>query len=183
MKKAEAVVNCDHLKRLKYSPNLPYAFTEHGPIIIMGKPTFERFILENLYNLWKEHGTSKVKHLQGLIEEYGFKEKNIDKPLQRLISAGLVDADSYCAWITKKGIAQMDSVSHSGEGAVIQGDKASDSIGINFLKNFEQAISKSELPGPETEIWLNGIKQMSQNPLLLKAVEVALKSTIDSKPS
>ncbi len=148
----------------------------------MEKTSFEQFILENLYNLWKEHGTSKVKHLQALIEEFGFKEKNIAKPLKRLILAGLVDADSYCAWITKKGIAQMDSASHSGEGGVIQGDKSSDSIGINFLQNLEQAISKSELPAPERETWLNGIKQISHNPVLLKAVEVALKSTIDSKP-
>ncbi|MHC4181728.1 MAG: hypothetical protein ACYSWS_02175 [Planctomycetota bacterium] len=149
----------------------------------MEKPPFERFILENLYNVWKEHGTSKVTPLQALIEEYGFKEKNISKPLKRLISAGLVDADSYSAWITKKGIAKMDSISHPGESAAIQGDKASDSIGINFLKNFEQAISKSELPALERETWLNGIKQISHNPVLLKAVEVALKSTIDSKPS
>ncbi len=32
--KAEVVANCDHLKRLKYSPNLPYAFTEHGAIML-----------------------------------------------------------------------------------------------------------------------------------------------------
>jgi hypothetical protein len=149
----------------------------------MEKTPFEQFILENLYNLWKEYGASKVKHLQALIEEYGSKEKNIIRPLRRLISAGLVDADSYCAWITKKGIAQMDSINHSGESAAIQGDKASDSIEINFLKNFEQAINKSELPAPERERWLNGIKQISQNPVLLKAVEVALKSTTDKKPS
>ena len=49
------------------------------------KTPFEQFILENLYNLWKEHGTSKVKPLQALIEEYGFQEKNIRKPLKRLI--------------------------------------------------------------------------------------------------
>lgn len=30
--KAEVVAICDHLKRLKFSPNLPYAFTEHGAI-------------------------------------------------------------------------------------------------------------------------------------------------------
>ncbi len=149
----------------------------------MEKTPFERFILENLHNVWKEHGTSKVSPLQALIEEYGFKEKNISKPLKRLISAGLVNADSYSAWITKKGIAKMDSISHSGESAVTQEDKASDSIGINFLKNLEQAISKSELPGPERETWLNGIKQISHNPVLLKAVEVALKSTTDRKPS
>jgi ORF6N domain len=31
--KAEVVANCDHLARLKYSPHLPYAFTEHGAIM------------------------------------------------------------------------------------------------------------------------------------------------------
>jgi len=28
--KAEVVANCDHLRKLKFSPVLPYAFTEHG---------------------------------------------------------------------------------------------------------------------------------------------------------
>jgi hypothetical protein len=32
--KAEVVANCDHLKKLKFSPNLPYAFTEHGAIML-----------------------------------------------------------------------------------------------------------------------------------------------------
>jgi len=31
--KAEVVANCDHLKRLKFSATLPYAFTEHGTIM------------------------------------------------------------------------------------------------------------------------------------------------------
>jgi hypothetical protein len=31
--KGEVVANCDHLRRLKFSPNLPYAFTEHGAIM------------------------------------------------------------------------------------------------------------------------------------------------------
>ena len=31
--KEEVVANCDHLSRLKYSPSLPYAFTEHGAIM------------------------------------------------------------------------------------------------------------------------------------------------------
>jgi len=31
--KNEVVTNCDHLERLKFSPNLPYAFTEHGAIM------------------------------------------------------------------------------------------------------------------------------------------------------
>ncbi|MCR4264291.1 MAG: ORF6N domain-containing protein [Candidatus Roizmanbacteria bacterium] len=32
--KAEVVANCDHLKKLKYSPALPNVFTEHGAIMI-----------------------------------------------------------------------------------------------------------------------------------------------------
>jgi len=31
--KAEVVANCDHLARLKFSPALPAAFTEHGAIM------------------------------------------------------------------------------------------------------------------------------------------------------
>jgi hypothetical protein len=32
--KAEVVANCDHLARLKFSPVLPNAFTEHGAIMV-----------------------------------------------------------------------------------------------------------------------------------------------------
>ena len=32
--KAEVVAICDHLQRLRFSPNLPYAFTEHGAIMV-----------------------------------------------------------------------------------------------------------------------------------------------------
>jgi hypothetical protein len=31
--KAEVVANCDHLNRLKFSPVLPFVFTEHGAIM------------------------------------------------------------------------------------------------------------------------------------------------------
>jgi hypothetical protein len=32
--KAEVVANCDHLSRLKFSPVLPFAFTEHGAVML-----------------------------------------------------------------------------------------------------------------------------------------------------
>lgn len=32
--KAEVVTNCDHLSKLKYSRSLPYAFTEHGALML-----------------------------------------------------------------------------------------------------------------------------------------------------
>ena len=32
--KAKVVAFCDHLKTIKFSPNLPYAFTEHGAVML-----------------------------------------------------------------------------------------------------------------------------------------------------
>lgn len=39
--KADVVTNCDHLKKLRFSSTLPYAFTEHGAIMaasVLNKP-------------------------------------------------------------------------------------------------------------------------------------------------
>lgn len=137
---------------------------------------FELFILENLYHLWKEHGTTKVKTFEAIIKEYDYKEQNIRKPLKKLISAGLVDADSTCAWLTKNGIRQMHSADSHEKVREKEGDKESVRLEIRFLENFEQAISKSELTVPEREIWLNGIRMMNQNPVFLKALEEALRA-------
>lgn len=35
--KTEVVANCDHLSKLRFSPNLPYAFTEHGAIMVASR--------------------------------------------------------------------------------------------------------------------------------------------------
>jgi hypothetical protein len=32
--KDKVVANCDHLRNLKYSPYLPYVFTEHGTVML-----------------------------------------------------------------------------------------------------------------------------------------------------
>ncbi len=32
--KEQVVTNCNHLQRLKFSPTLPYAFTEHGALML-----------------------------------------------------------------------------------------------------------------------------------------------------
>ncbi|GAX62039.1 enoyl-CoA hydratase/isomerase [Candidatus Scalindua japonica] len=140
---------------------------------------FEKFILISLYNLWKEYGTSKVKTFEALIEEYEFKETNIRKPMKTLITAGLVDGDSYSAWITPKGVRQMEAAMPSDKNTTAREGSAQTSITMVFLKNFEQAIGKSELQSPEREIWLHGITQISQNPILLKTLETALKNTIE----
>jgi len=40
--KAKVVTNCDHLARLKFSPHLPYAFTEHGALMLANILNSER---------------------------------------------------------------------------------------------------------------------------------------------
>ena len=40
--KAEVVANCDHLVRLKFSPHLPYVFTEHGALMLANVLNSER---------------------------------------------------------------------------------------------------------------------------------------------
>ncbi len=40
--KKEVVTNCDHLIQLRFSPNLPYAFTEHGALMLANVLNSER---------------------------------------------------------------------------------------------------------------------------------------------
>jgi len=47
--KAEVVANCDHLHRFKYSPNLPYAFTEHGAIMAASVLNSERAVQASVF--------------------------------------------------------------------------------------------------------------------------------------
>ena len=42
--KCEVVTNCDHLGKLKFSPTLPAAFTEHGAIMAAAVLSTERAI-------------------------------------------------------------------------------------------------------------------------------------------
>ncbi|MDB5203647.1 MAG: hypothetical protein JWQ27_3056 [Ferruginibacter sp.] len=46
--KNEVTANCDHLKNLKFSPNLPYAFTEHGAVMLAGILNSDRAIEVNI---------------------------------------------------------------------------------------------------------------------------------------
>lgn len=46
--KEEVVAKCDHLKTLKYSPNLPYVFTEHGAVMLASVLNSERAIEVNI---------------------------------------------------------------------------------------------------------------------------------------
>jgi hypothetical protein len=47
--KSEVVANCDHLDRLKYSPRLPYAFTEHGALMVAAVLNTPRAVNVSIY--------------------------------------------------------------------------------------------------------------------------------------
>jgi len=47
--KLEVVANCDHLKNLKYSKPLPYAFTEHGAIMAASVLNTQRAIEASVF--------------------------------------------------------------------------------------------------------------------------------------
>jgi hypothetical protein len=46
--KDELVTNCDHLRALKFSPQLPYAFTEQGVAMLSSVLNSERAIMVNI---------------------------------------------------------------------------------------------------------------------------------------
>ncbi len=46
--KNEVVTICDHLKSLRFSPNLPFAFTEHGAVMLASVLNSERAIEANI---------------------------------------------------------------------------------------------------------------------------------------
>ena len=47
--KQEVVTNCDHLQNLKFSPVNPFAFTEHGAIMVASVPNSPKAIEVSVY--------------------------------------------------------------------------------------------------------------------------------------
>lgn len=47
--KNEVVANCDHLQRLKFSPTMPFAFTEHGALMAASVLNTPRAVEVSLY--------------------------------------------------------------------------------------------------------------------------------------
>jgi hypothetical protein len=45
----EVVANCDHLSKLRFSPTLPYAFTEHGALMAASVLNTDRAVEVSLY--------------------------------------------------------------------------------------------------------------------------------------
>jgi len=72
--KNEVVTNCDHLKKLKYRPTLPYAFTEQGVAMLAAVLNSQEAIDVNIYIM-----RAFVK-----LRNYALSQKASDKRIEEL---------------------------------------------------------------------------------------------------
>lgn len=89
--KKEPVTNCDHLEHLKYSPTLPYAFTEHGAIMVATVLKNERAIRVSVYIVRAfvklRKAALSYKEIEGKLKMIERKIGNHDKSIHSLIIA------------------------------------------------------------------------------------------------
>ena len=94
--KQELVTNCDHLEGLKFSRSLPYAFTEHGAIMLASVLNSRRAIEASLYvvrafvrlrNLLASHKelAHKLNELEGRISKHDADIQTIVKAIRELM--------------------------------------------------------------------------------------------------
>jgi hypothetical protein len=81
--KEKVVANCDHLKKLKFSPSLPYAFTEHGAVMlasILNSAVAVEVSIQvvRTFNRLREY----VAHHKALAQKLDVLEKNYDAQLK-----------------------------------------------------------------------------------------------------
>ena len=85
--KDEVVTNCDHLKQLKYSQTLPYAFTEHGAIMAANVLNSQKAIIASVYIV---RAFVRLREMLATNKELAHKlselEKRIDKHDEAIIS-------------------------------------------------------------------------------------------------
>jgi hypothetical protein len=89
--KAEVVANCDHLARLRFSPVLPNAFTEHGAIMVASVHKTQRaiqvsvFVVRAFVKLREMLSTHKeLAHKLAALER---KLQNHDESIRSLVAA------------------------------------------------------------------------------------------------
>ena len=89
--KGEVVTNCDHLSRLKFTRNLPYAFTEHGAIMAASVLNTPRAIEVSVYVVRAfvklRELLSTHKELAGKLAELERKVGSHDATIQSLVAA------------------------------------------------------------------------------------------------
>ncbi len=91
VEKGEVVTNCDHLGRLKFSRNLPYAFTEHGAIMAASVLNTPRAIDVSVYVVRAfvklREWLSAHKELATKLAEVERKVSSHDESIQSLVAA------------------------------------------------------------------------------------------------
>ncbi len=89
--KAEVVAICDHLAKLKFSPVLPNAFTEHGAIMVASVLNTKRAIQVNVFVVRAfvklREMLSTHKELAHRLAELERKLQNHDQSIQSLVVA------------------------------------------------------------------------------------------------
>lgn len=74
--KNEVVTNCDHLTRLKFSPVLPAAFTEHGAIMAATILNTERAIKVSVFVV---RAFVKLREMLGTQRDFAHKLEGLEK--------------------------------------------------------------------------------------------------------
>jgi hypothetical protein len=87
----EVVANCDHLKRLKFSPTRPCAFTEHGAIMVVSILNTRRAIDASVYVVRAfvrlRHVLATHKQLAHKLTELERKVETHDEAIRSLFEA------------------------------------------------------------------------------------------------
>jgi hypothetical protein len=79
VEKREVVTDCDHLRKLKYSSTLPYAFTEHGAIMAATVLNTPRAITISVYVV---RAFVKLRGLVSSQTDFARKLENLEKRLE-----------------------------------------------------------------------------------------------------
>jgi len=77
--KAEVVANCDHLAKLKFSPVLPNAFTEHGAIMVASVLNTQRAIQVSVFVV---RAFVKLREMLSMDKELAHKLAVLERKLQ-----------------------------------------------------------------------------------------------------
>ena len=89
--KDEVVTNCDHLAKLKFSKTLPYAFTEHGALMVATVLNTQRAVEISLYVVRAfvklRELLASNKELAAKLNELEHKLESHDQAISGLINA------------------------------------------------------------------------------------------------
>jgi ORF6N domain len=77
--KAEVVANCDHLTKLKFSPAKPFAFTEHGAVMVASVLNSKRAIEVSVYVV---RAFVKVREVLGAHSELAQKLTELERRVE-----------------------------------------------------------------------------------------------------